>query len=489
MEHVTQHVGGGARAAFVCKKKTRGIAGAVLALAAGLAGPSAWADVSLGGTSYTTGSGAVCSSGGAGPTWACQVPNGSGGFALITGVPTDPVNGGPDAAALQGMVSGNLGGDALLLGGTAAKATGFGSVAAGSDARATETYATAIGSTTVAAGVSSTAVGNVAQAFGTNATAIGANSTAVATSSVAVGDRATASDINSTALGANTQARKKSSLAAGDKAIADGINAAALGANTQALADSAVAVGDRATAGAESAVAVGRQSTASAASAVAIGTGATASAINGVALGAGATADRAGMNGQQERFSNIAVGSTQGAVSVGSAGGERQITNVAGGTQATDAVNVRQLQAVQAGAVNYVTNVDGSVNHNQIVLGNGQAPNGTTVSNVAPGVAGTDAVNVNQLNAQSAQWRDAIRVNQRDANAGTAGAMAMAGMPQAYMPGKNMIAAGIAGYEGQSALAVGFSSISDNGKWVMKFTGSANSRGKVGVSAGAGFQW
>jgi len=65
----------------------------------------------------------------------------------------------------------------------------------------------------------------------------------------------------------------------------------------------------------------------------------------------------------------------------------------------------------------------------------------------------------------------------------------MAGMPQAYMPGKNMLAAGVAGYEGQSAIALGFSSISDNGKWVMKFTGSANSRGNVGVSAGAGFQW
>jgi autotransporter adhesin len=202
------------------------------------------------------------------------------------------------------------------------------------------------------------------------------------------------------------------------------------------------------------------------------------------------------MNGQAELFSNTAVSSTQGAVSVGSAGGERQITNVAGGTQATDAVNVRQLQAVQSRAVNYNSNADGSINYNQVTLGNGQAPNGTTISNVAPGVAGTDAVNVNQLNAQSGQinaqtnqLRDAIRANQREANAGTAGAMAMAGMPQAYMPGKNMVAGGVAGYEGQSAIAIGYSSISDNGKWVMKFTGSANSRGSVGVSAGAGFQW
>ncbi len=369
-------------------------------------------------------------------------------------------------------------------------------MAASIDAKATETYATALGANTTAAGVSSTAVGNVAQAFGTNATALGANTTAVATSSLAAGDRATASDINATALGANTQAQKKSSLAAGDRANANGINAAALGANSQALADSALAVGDGATANAVSSVAVGLQSMASGTSAIASSTGTLASSTGGVALGAGAAADRAGMNGKTELFSNTAVSSTQGAVSVGSAGGERQITNVAGGTQATDAVNVRQLQAVQSRAVNYSTNVDGSVNYNQVTLGNGQAPNGTTISNVAPGVAGTDAVNVNQLNAQNSQinaqnnqLRDAIRTNQRDANAGTAGAMAMAGMPQAYLPGKSMVAGGIAGYEGQSAIAIGYSSISDNGKWVTKLTGSANSRGSVGVSAGAGFQW
>ena len=474
----------------------RGFRSAVVWTAAGLFLSGAWADVTIGGNTYVAGSGAVCSSTGAGPTWSCQVPNGNGGIALVAGVPGDPVNGGPDAAALQTIVSGNLGNSAVLVGDTTTKATGYGSVATGIDASATETYATALGSTSTAAGVSSTAVGNVAQAFGTNATALGANTTAVATSSLAAGDRATASDINATALGANTQAQKKSSLAAGDRANANGINAAALGANSQALADSALAVGDFATATAVSSVAVGLQSNASGTSAMALGTGTIASSTGGVALGAGAIADRAGMGGKAELFSNTAVSSTQGAISVGSTGGERQITNVAGGTQATDAVNVRQLQAVQSRAVNYGTNVDGSVNYNQVTLGNGQAPGGTTISNVAPGVAGTDAVNVNQLNAQGSQvnlqnnqLRNEIRATQRDANAGTAGAMAMSGMPQAYIPGKNMVAASVAGYEGQNAIAIGYSSITDNGRWVMKLTGSANSRGSVGVTAGAGFQW
>jgi autotransporter adhesin len=202
------------------------------------------------------------------------------------------------------------------------------------------------------------------------------------------------------------------------------------------------------------------------------------------------------MAGQQEAVSGVAVGSTQGALSVGSAGNERQITNVAGGTQATDAVNLRQLQASQAGTVRYDTNADGTVNHNHITLGDGQAPNGTTISNVAPGVAGTDAVNVNQLNervgqvqGQIGQMQNQIDKNAKQASAGTAGAMAMANLPQSSMPGKSMVSAGVAGFDGQAALAIGVSKLSENSRWVVKFSGTANSRGKVGVAAGMGFHW
>ncbi|WP_092046359.1 YadA-like family protein [Methylobacterium pseudosasicola] len=79
---------------------------------------------------------------------------------------------------------------------------------------------------------------------------------------------------------------------------------------------------------------------------VAIGPAASANADRGVALGAGSVASRAGMAGAAEAFSGAAVNSTQGAISVGFEGGERQITNVAGGTQDTDAVNLRQVRAL-----------------------------------------------------------------------------------------------------------------------------------------------
>ncbi|MEJ7687873.1 MAG: YadA-like family protein [Variovorax sp.] len=256
---------------------------------------------------------------------------------------------------------------------------------------------------------------------------------------------------------------------------------------------------DSSASGAES-TAMGPRAVASGASSVAVGDGAQATRAGAVALGADAVADRAGMNGQREAVSNIAVASTQGAVSVGSGGGERQITHVAGGTQATDAVNVRQLEAARAGSVRYDSRADGSIDYGNVTLGNGQAPKGTTLSNVAPGIAGTDAVNVDQLNgglAGARQYTDVkvaplqghIDKTAKEASAGTAGAMAMAHLPQAVLAGKSMVSAGVAGFDGQAALAIGVSKLSDNSRWIVKFSGAANSRGKVGVAAGMGFHW
>ena len=384
----------------------------------------------------------------------------------------------------------------------------------------------------VASGTESTAVGSGASVSANNSVAVGTGATATTANSVALGNSSTtgtavatpsvtirgdtynfagAAPVGVVSVGSAGQERQITNVAAGQISATstDAINGSQLYATNQAINNIAIggagikyfhansAAADSNAAGAES-VAIGPQAVSQGAGSIAVGNSSVATAANGVALGAGSTADRAGMAGGTELFSNTAVGSTQGAVSVGSAGNERQITNVAGGTQATDAVNVRQLQAVQAGGVKYDTNADGSINYNSVTLGNNTGP--TTIHNVAPGVAGNDAVNVNQLNqasAASAAYTDS-RVNQlrgdikgaaKDASAGTAGAMAMAGMPQAYIPGKSMLAAGVAGYDGQAALAIGVSKLSDNGRWIVKFSGSANSRGKVGVSAGAGFHW
>lgn len=218
-------------------------------------------------------------------------------------------------------------------------------------------------------------------------------------------------------------------------------------------------------------------------------------AEGGIALGSGSVADRGGMNGAREAFSDVAVGSTAGALSVGSAGGERQITNVAGGTEATDAVNVRQLESVQAGAVNYDRHEDGSVDYGSVTLGDAAA-GPTTVHNVGPGVADTDAANVGQLNAlnqnvqrQFSRLAEKIGDVEDDANAGSATAIAMASVPQAYLPGRSMVAVGGGNYSGESAAAVGVSHLTENGKWAFKINGSGDTQGNVGIGVGAGFHW
>ncbi|MDN3526240.1 YadA-like family protein [Halomonas sabkhae] len=245
--------------------------------------------------------------------------------------------------------------------------------------------------------------------------------------------------------------------------------------------------------GAES-VAMGPESVARGDHSVATGDGAVAESEGGVALGAGSQATREGMNGAEEAFSGESVASTQGAVSVGSEGGERQITNVAGGTQATDAVNVRQLESVQAGAVNYDRNDDGSVDYSSVTMGQEGTP--TQIHNVAAGEAPTDAANVGQLqdlNRQFSQQIDGLgnRINkvEDNANAGSASAIAAASVPQAYLPGKSMVSAGAGTYNGESAVSVGASRLSDNGRWVVKLNATGDSQGNFGAGVGAGFHW
>ena len=121
---------------------------------------------------------------------------------------------------------------------------------------------------------------------------------------------------------------------------------------------------------------------------------------------------------------------------------------------------------------------------------------GKPITNVAAGKADTDAVNVSQLKAAVGGFNNVVnhlgneihRVD-REARAGTASAAAMANLPQAYLPGKSMFAIAGAGHRGEHGYAVGLSTISDNGKWIIKSSVSGNTRGDVTYGAGVGYQW
>lgn len=78
---------------------------------------------------------------------------------------------------------------------------------------------------------------------------------------------------------------------------------------------------------------------------------------------------------------------------------------------------------------------------------------------------------------------------EKNANAGISAAMATAALPQAYISGKSMVSGGMASYNGQGAVAFGMSKLSDNGRWVIKISGTADTQGNAGGSIGAGFHW
>ena len=141
-----------------------------------------------------------------------------------------------------------------------------------------------------------------------------------------------------------------------------------------------------------------------------------------------------------------------------------------------------------------------TINGGPSVTTNGVDAGGKKITNVAAGEADTDAVNVGQLNqklgaiagantAHVAALEQKINNVEDEADAGTASAMATAGLPQAYLPGKSMIAVGASNYRGKTGYAVGFSAITDGGNWIIKGTASGNSKGRFGASIGAGYQW
>ncbi|GJH06266.1 YadA-like family protein [Paraburkholderia terrae] len=137
-------------------------------------------------------------------------------------------------------------------------------------------------------------------------------------------------------------------------------------------------------AGGANSVAIGGNAQATTADSVALGSNARTTAANSVALGSGSLADRAN------------------SVSVGAGGAERQIVNVAAGSQNTDAVNLKQLKDLGAsfdnnGNVTSAFVAYDSAAKNKVTFGGVGATSTVKLSNVAAGSANTDAVNVKQL--------------------------------------------------------------------------------------------
>ncbi|OZI75220.1 hypothetical protein CAL22_10380 [Bordetella genomosp. 12] len=184
------------------------------------------------------------------------------------------------------------------------------------------------------------------------------------------------------------------------------------------------------------------------------------------------------------------------------------MTNVAAGVvsaTSTDAVNGSQLHGTnelintviegKAGLVQQQTS-DGDVTVAKNSGGTTVNVSGTSgdrrLSGVADGRAPNDAATVNQLAGLSNQVGNLDgRINRVEnrANAGVASALAAAGLPQAYLPGKSMLSMAGGSWNGETGLALGLSAVSDNGSWVVKGNATTSSRGDFGGSVGVGYQW
>jgi len=257
-------------------------------------------------------------------------------------------------------------------------------------------------------------------------------------------------------------------------------------ADSSATGTNSTAVGPASTASATNAISMGNGASASANNAIAIGAGAQATKANSLALGANSTTTA---NLSDAAYTPVVgtktAGVATGEVSVGSSGSERRVTNVAAGSAATDAVNVSQLQALSTASVRYDTDGSGNLT-NRITLqgGNSNAP--VTIGNVAPGVNGTDAVNVNQLNGAFDSLNGKIKQARREAWQGAAIGIAASSLQFDTRPGKLSAAMGGGMWHDQGALALGLGYTAETG-WVRVNARAVESDGDWGAGIGVSF--
>ena len=309
------------------------------------------------------------------------------------------------------------------------------------DSSASGKYATAIGARADAAGNNAIAFGYESKALRDNTVAIGTGNVVNAEKSGAFGDPNYIEDKagGSYAFGNDNRITSKNTFVLGN-----GVNAK-YKANGDVDTET-VTVKDKD--GKETTVTVPKALGATVENSVYLGNKSTATKDTGKNLKSDGTTGNTTTAGATGTVKGFAGATAHGAVSVGASGEERRIQNVAAGeisATSTDAINGSQLYAVAKGVTNLagqVNNLEGKVN----------------------------------------------KVGKR-ADAGTASALAASQLPQATMPGKSMVSIAGSSYQGQNGLAIGVSRISDNGKVIIRLSGTTNSQGKTGVAAGVGYQW
>ncbi|MDO9692062.1 YadA-like family protein, partial [Glaesserella parasuis] len=292
-----------------------------------------------------------------------------------------------------------------------------------------------------ATGSYSTAVGYKAHAKGDRAVAFG-NSTLAGIQSVAIGNVAIASGEKSIAIGDNAKAVGNQSISIGTGNVVNGNNSGAFGDPSVINADNSYSVGNNNTIENENVFALGNKITNTTNNSVFLGT-------NSGYVAAGAT--------------TAGAGALESQVTGG-------VYNAYAGGKATEVKGVVSVGNVDS---------DGKMETRRI-------------QNVAPGLISeqsTDAINGSQLYNVAHRLGAKLEREGRQLRAGIAATTAMSNIPQVTLPGKSTLGAGIGTFEGQNAVAVGFSRMSDNGRVILKVSAGATSQGKYNAGAGIALQW
>lgn len=339
--------------------------------------------------------------------------------------------------------------------GTQAAALATGGIAIGGNldggsfgALATDRAGVAVGGDSEARGVGAIAIGGDGDADGDGAVANGVDAIAIGDGALAQNTTGAGPTDDNIAIGSQARATGVHATSIGGDSSATGVGSTAIGWEADATANNTTALGNSAEATAPQATAIGRQTNATGTDSTALGQGASATMLNATALGQGA---------QAIHTNSVALGAdtTTTAANQVNVGG-RTIGGVANGVAATDAVNVSQLTATN-----------------------------TALANETANRMSADAALSSRVEGLSFDIRDTAR----EGRAGTASALAAAGLPQASGEGRTMIAGGIGTYRGKTAFAVGASHRLQGGNATFKVGLTYDSEKNVGANGGIGFEF
>ena len=400
-----------------------------------------------------------------------------------------------------------------------------------------------------AEGTNAIAIGPKSKAKGNNSISIGLESQASGgENAIAIGTGSQANGYKSIAIGVGNVVTGQNSGAFGDPSIVAGIDSYSVGNNNEINSNDTFVLGNKVRVGADmqGAVVLGSGSTAvdkatqesratvngitydgfkgqAASDGMILSVGAKNAErqIKNVAAGEILADSTDAVNGSQLYATNNIIGNVANSVKNVIGGnakvnkdGKISASNIGGTDQPTINDAIASINnKINSGGKSYIaidvpTNGGGvpiaSKGSNSIVIGAGSSDDkrknvvsvgnaktglNRTITNVAPGKYGTDAVNMNQLYGVAGGLSKQINDVKKKSSAGIAGAVALGMLPQSNIPGDALVSIGTGYHDSESAVALGISKTSDNARWIFKGGVSYDSQDEVTAGASVGFHF